>query len=159
MLCSVDFNDSVAVLTLLYLLLAHTGSVDYSHSQHVRVLNLEVLPCQYLCTMLLNMLFITLTMLSPFLWSLQAPLSTTCPKFFFTSHAGTQFFAPASLPQCQVTSSHLRLSHTVSLHPLGQNLIEAVRHLLPGSLGFEESPFLGMYTSTLMPIIKTKHSK
>lgn len=35
MLCSVDFNDSVAVLTLLYLLLAHTGSIHCSHSECV----------------------------------------------------------------------------------------------------------------------------
>lgn len=85
MLCSVDFNDSVAVLTLLYLLVAHTGSVRCSHSEHVPILNPEGLPCQYLCTVLLNMLFRTLTILSLFPLSLQALLSTTYHKSLFPS--------------------------------------------------------------------------
>ena len=116
MLCSVDFNDSVAVLTLLYLLLAHTGSVCCSHSEHVPVLNSEVLPCQYLCTMVLKMFFITLTILSLFLLSLQAPLSTTCCKFFPLSYSVPIFYPsispsvsghqlpPSAVPHCQSPS-------------------------------------------------------
>lgn len=92
---------TVAVLTLLYLLLAHIGSIHCSHSEHVHVLNLEVLLCQYLSTTLLNMLFISSTMLSLFLWSLQAPLSTTCLKFGFFSPLMQE---PNFLPQ------HLSLS-------------------------------------------------
>lgn len=79
MLCSIDFNDSVAVLTLLYLLLAHIRSIRCSHSERVPVLNPEVLPCQYLFTMLLNMFFISLTV-SLFLLFQQALSSTQCLK-------------------------------------------------------------------------------
>lgn len=87
MLCSIDFNDSVAVLTLLYLLLAHIRSIRCSHSQRVPVLNPEVLPCQYLFTMLLNMFFISLTV-SLFLLSQQALSSTQCLKVSrTTSHS------------------------------------------------------------------------
>lgn len=112
MLCSVDFNDSVAVLTLLYLLLAHTGSLGCNYSERAPVLNLEVLPCQYLCTMLLSMFSITLTTLSSSLPSLQAPLSRTCRKFFLLSHRvpilhpstspsiSDDQLPPSTVPQC-----------------------------------------------------------
>lgn len=96
MLCSVDFNNSVAVLTLLYLLLAHTGRARCSHSEHVPVLNPEVLSCQYLCTMLLSMFFLTLTILSLFLLSLQAPLFATYCKFFPLSYRVPTFYPSTS---------------------------------------------------------------
>lgn len=148
MLCSIDFNDSVAVLTLLYLLLAHTGSLHCNYSERAPVLNPEVLPCQYLCTMLLSIFSITLTTLSSFLLSLQTPLSRTCHEFFLLS----QFYTPAPLPQYHITNFHLQLSHSAGLHPSGENFRQTPWHLLPGSLKFEESPLLGMYTSTLMPM-------
>lgn len=91
---------------------------------------LEVLPCQYLCTMFPNMLFVTLTMLSLFLLSLQTPLSTTRHKVFFPSHTGSQFSTPAPPPQCHIPNSHLQLSHTAGVHPSGQNLREAPWHPL-----------------------------
>lgn len=87
MLCSIDFNDSVAVLTLLYLLLAHTGSLGCNYSERALVLNPEVLPCQYLCTTLLSRFSVTFTTLSFFLLSLQAPSSRTCHKFFLLSQS------------------------------------------------------------------------
>lgn len=96
MLCSIDFNDSVAVLTLLYLLLAHICSIRCSHSERVPVLNPEVLPCQYLFTMLLNMFFITLTTFL-FLLSQQALSSMQCLKVSHT--ASHSYMVPIFTPE------------------------------------------------------------
>lgn len=147
MLCSVDFNDSVAVLTLLYLLLAHTGSLGCNYSERAPVLNLEVLPCQYLCTMFLGVFSITFTILSFFLLPLQAPLSRILS--FSSFHTGSQFYTPEPLPHYQITNFHLQLSHTVGLHSSGGNFRQVPWHLLPGPLKSEESSLLGMHTTTL----------
>lgn len=151
MLCSIDFNDSVAVLTLLYLLLAYTGSLRCNYSERAPVLNQEALPCQCLCTMLLSVFSITLTTLSFFLLSLQAPLFRTHCKFC-SFHTASWFCTLAPFSQYQITNFHLQLSHTVGLHLSGKNFRQAPWHCLPGSLKFEESPLLGMHTSTLMPM-------
>lgn len=77
MLCSVDSNDSVVVLTLLYLLLAHVRHAHCSHSEHVPALNPEVLPYQYLFTMLLSIFCLILTTLPLFPLFQQAFSSTS----------------------------------------------------------------------------------
>lgn len=154
MLCSVDFNDSVAVLTLLYLLLAHTGSVRCSHSERVPVLNPEVLPYWYLRTMLLNMLFITLTMLPLFFLSLQAPFSRTCHKFFPLSYRIPLFYPSIShsVSGHQYPPSAVTRCQSPSLRP--EFYRSTLAPWVPG-LGFEESPLLGTDTCPLMPVTKT----